>query len=154
MATSSVPRAIAAVVTILRAAPSLADIEVIDGPPVDDQSMADQVFIGWAPDGEAAEFLQSFASAGARTRDENLTITGWLESWTGDDDIAARRERAFELLAAVENALRATDPTPTAPTLGGAVQWSEVTRGVLRQSYTEQGAHVGIAFTVSCRARI
>lgn len=155
MATSAVPAAIAALLAILRAAPSLADIEVIDGPPVGDMSDQDLVAIGWSPDGDqAAEIVQDFAYAGARSRDEDFTIAGWIDTWSGDSDVGVCRLRAFELLAVVEDAIRATGPNPDAPTLGGAVQWAHLTRGVLHQSNTDQGVRAGLAFTVTCRARI
>ncbi|MEV5444044.1 hypothetical protein AB0N23_16125 [Streptomyces sp. NPDC052644] len=155
MATSAVPAAIDALLAVLRAAPALADVEVIDGPPTGDMSAADIVAVGWQPDGdEAATMAQDFAYAGARRRDEEFVISCWLESWTGDSDARARRARAFALLAVVEDALRASDTAPEAPTLGGAVLWAHLTAGTLRQVYTDQGVKAGLSFSVSCRARI
>ncbi|KUH38386.1 MULTISPECIES: hypothetical protein [Streptomyces] len=155
MATSAVPAAIDALLAILRAAPALADVDIIDGPPTGDMSAADIVAVGWQPDGEdAVSLVQEFAYAGARRRDEEFVISCWLESWTGDSDVASRRTRAFELLAVVEDALRASDAAPEAPTLGGAVLWAHLTAGTLRQVNTDQGVRVGVAFSVACRARI
>ncbi|MEU2181233.1 hypothetical protein [Streptomyces thermolilacinus] len=155
MATSAVPAAIDALLAILRAAPALAGVDIIDGPPTGDMSAADLVAVGWQPDdGEAAVLAQEFAYAGARRRDEEFVISCWLESWTGDNDVAARRVRAFELLAVVEDALRASDAAPEAPTLGGTVLWAHLTAGTLRQVNTDQGVKAGLAFSVACRARI
>jgi hypothetical protein len=155
MATSSVPAAIDALLALLRAAPELADVEVIDGPPTDDMSAADFIAVGWQPESdEAAQLTQQFAYAGARRRDEQIVITGWLESWTGDREFKPPRDRAFELLAALETALRATDARPEAPTLSGAVLWAEFTAGSMRQQFTDQGARVGITWTVAGMARI
>ncbi|GAA2929840.1 hypothetical protein [Streptomyces enissocaesilis] len=155
MATSRVPAAIDALLAILRAAPALAEVTIIDGPPVGDMADADLVAVGWSPSAEAgAELAQDFASAGARTRDEDFTVTGWIESWSGDSDVAPRRTRAFALLAVVEDAIRATGPNPDAPTLNGAVLWAHLTRAQLQQFSTDQGIRAGLAFTVSCRARI
>ncbi|TXS36927.1 hypothetical protein [Streptomyces sp. OR43] len=155
MATSAVPGAIAALLAVLRAAPALAEVNVIDGPPVGDMSDEDLLAVGWSPDGDtAAETVQDFADAGARRRDEDFTIAGWIDTWSGDSDVSVCRLRAFELLAVVEDAIRATGPNPDAPTLNGAVQWAHLTRGVLHQSNTDQGIRAGLAFTVTCRARI
>jgi hypothetical protein len=156
MATSAVPAAIDALLAILRAAPALAGVDIVDGPPTGDMSAEDIVAVGWQPDGEeaAASLVQEFAYAGARRRDEEFVISCWLESWTGDTDVRARRVRAFELLAVVEDAVRASDAAPEAPTLGGAVLWAHLTAGTLRQSSTDQGVRVGVAFSVACRARI
>ncbi|MET4925466.1 hypothetical protein P3L51_24455 [Streptomyces sp. PSRA5] len=157
MKTSAVPGAIDALLSICRAAPALAvdQVLIIDGPPVGDMSDQDIVAIGWNPGDEpGADLTQDFAYAGARTRDEDFNVTGWIESWSGDGDVQPRRARAFELLGVIETAIRASGTNTTAPTLGGAVQWAHLTRGQLQQFNTDQGIRVGIAFTVTCRARL
>ncbi|MGW7085017.1 hypothetical protein ACWGH2_16215 [Streptomyces sp. NPDC054871] len=155
MATSSVPGAIDALLAILRAVPALAEVEVIDGPPVGDMADQDLIAIGWSPEGDQAVVLaQEFNAVGARTRDEDFTISGWIDSWSGDADVAARRARVFELFGVIEMAVRASGPNPTAPTLGGAVMWAHLTQGVLQQSNTDQGVRAGLTFTVTCHARI
>lgn len=155
MSTSRVPAAMAALLALCRSATSLAGVAIHDGGPVTDLSETDQVFIGWSPDdGAAATFVQDFASAGARRRDEDFTIIGYAESRGGDTDLSARRVRVFALLAAVEDALRATDAQPNAPTLNGSVLWAHLTQGVLTQPQTPDGAQAGITFTVACKARL
>ncbi|MFZ3569958.1 hypothetical protein ACOKM5_23410 [Streptomyces sp. BH097] len=155
MATSRVGAAVDALLAILRAAPALADAEVIDGPPAVNYTSRRRLYVGWAPGADqAAAIEQSFNSAGARTRDENFTITGYAEVRAGDKDMALRRAAVFELLAEVEDALRATDAAPEAPTLGGVVLWAHLTAGSLTQDQTSDGALAGLAFTVTCRARI
>ncbi|MFJ2477118.1 hypothetical protein ACIOWI_29790 [Streptomyces sp. NPDC087659] len=155
MATSAVPRAIDALLAILRAAPDLEGVDIIDGPPVSDMSTRELVAVGWQPESfEGAAFVQDFASAGARNRDENLTITGWVDTWNGDRDMQVVRLRVFALLGVIEDAIRASGSQPMAPTLNGTVQWAHLTSGVLQQANTEQGVRAGIAFTVSGHARI
>ena len=155
MATSTVPAAIDALLVILRTAPELSGVRVFDGPPTDDMAGPDFVAVGWQPEGEEAPAItQDFNAAGARTRDEEFDLLCWAESWTGDRSVSARRVRAFELLAVVEQAIRASGAQPEAPTLGGVVLWSHLTGATLRQMFTQDGTRVGIAFTVSCRARI
>lgn len=156
MATSAVPAAITKLVEILNARPALQDgVLILDGPPVVDVAQSDLIAVGWSPDGDqAVELVQDFNAAGARTRDEQFAINGVIDVWNGGDSIAAVRERAFDLFAEIEEALRASDLNRTAPTLNGAVLWAHLTRGVLRQTFTEQGARAVLAFTVSCHARI
>lgn len=155
MATSAVPAAIDALLAILRADAGLSGVTVIDGPPVGDQSDQDYVAVGWQPDGdESAQIVQDFNAAGARTRDEDFGISCWIDTWTGDSDVSARRTRAFALLAVVENAIRASGSSPMAPTLNGAVLWAHLTNAVLKQANTDQGVRAGIAFSITCRARI
>jgi hypothetical protein len=155
MATSAVPGAIAALLTILRASDQLEDVTVIDGPPTDDVATEDLLVVGWSPQGEAAaELVQNFNAAGARTRDEDFNLTCHIDCWSGDSDFPAVRARVFEIFAVVEQELRATSSNPTAPNLNGAVLWAHLTRGVLQQSTNDQGIRVGLAFTVSCHARL
>lgn len=155
MATSAIPAAVDALLAILAAEDGLSGVRVLDGPPVGDMSEQDYVAIGWQPDSEeAVQMEQDFNAAGARTRDENFTILCWLDTWTGDADVRARRVRAFALLAVIEEAIRASGASPTAPTLNGTVLWAHLTGALLRQASTDQGVRAGIAFTVTCRARI
>lgn len=154
MKSSAVPAAINQLLTVLRN-PPIPNAVVVDGPPTGDVSTEDIIAVGWQPEGDqAAELAQTFSSAGARDRNEDFVITGWIDVWSGDTPFAATRARAFELLGVVEGRLRATGPNPEAPTLGGAVQWAHLTGGSLRQSHTDQGARVALGFTVSCHARI
>ena len=155
MATSRIPAAITALVALWQAAPGLAGVTVVDGPPTSDQSDPDYVYVGWQTgEDAAAEMAQNFANAGARSRDETFDILCQTDSFTGDADVAARRTRAFQLLAAIEDSLRATGAAPSAPTLGGAVLWAHLTQARLIQRNTDQGVQVGIAFRISCHARI
>jgi len=154
MLTSRVPAAVDALLAILRAAPALAEVRIVDGPESVNLTDRDRIHVGWQPGGEAAVALtQDFNGAGARTRDEEFEISCYAESRSGDKDMAVRRSKAFELVGAVEEALRATNAAPTAPTLGGAVLWAHLTTGNLTQAQSE-GALAGVAFAVTCRARI
>ncbi|MFF2773351.1 hypothetical protein ACFVU3_00440 [Streptomyces sp. NPDC058052] len=155
MVTSRVPAAVAALLDILRAAPSLAEVHIEDGPTAVNHTDLDRIYVGWQPNADAAVALQQdFNAAGARTRDESFTIACYVESRSGDTDMAARRERAFEIVAVVEDALRATNAAPTAPTLNGTVLWAHLTAGDLYQQQSANGAVVGLDFQVSCFARL
>lgn len=154
MATSAVPAAVDAFLAILSAAPGLTQVRMVDGPPTVNLTGPDFLFVGWQPGADVAVSLtQQFASAGARLRDEDFDIQGYIESKVGGTDMGGRRRRAFEILAEVESALRATDASPTAPTLNGTVQWAHLTAGDLVQVQSD-GVIAGLNFTVRCRARI
>lgn len=153
--TSRVPAAVDALLAILRAAPALADARVYDGPVSTNLTDRSRIYIGWSPSSDqAVEIVQDFAAAGARTRDEEFSIACYAETRAGDKDMSLRRTKVFELLAAVEDALRATDAMPDAPTLGGAVLWSHLTAGNLNQEQNNDGTLAGLQFTVRCHARI
>lgn len=155
MATSAVPAAIDALVALLRADAGLNHARILDGPPAQNFTERDRVYIGWSPGSDAAaEMQQSFASAGARQRDEEASISCYIESHRGDTLVRNRRVCVFEMFAVIEAALRATSEEPTKPTLGNAVLWCEVAAGSLTQTQTDSGALAGLAFTVNFRARI
>jgi hypothetical protein len=154
MTTSRVPAALGALLAILRAAPGLADVDVIDGPAAINYTRLRRLYVGWQPGADAAVALQqSFNSAGARTRDEAFTISCYAEARAGDKDMQARRSEVFALVGEVETALRATNDAPTAPTLNGTVLWAHLTAGDLTQ-VQQEGSLAGLAFTVTCQARI
>lgn len=155
MATSAVPAAVDALFEILDGSAALAGVLVVDGPPKVNFTDKERIYIGHSPGVEqAVDIQQNFASAGARTRDENFSIACYAEVWSGDTDMRLRRHRVFALLAAVEDALRATAANPTAPTLNGTVQWASLTVGSLSQAQDPDGCLAGVTFTVTCRARI
>ncbi|MGW9437935.1 hypothetical protein [Streptomyces sp. NPDC055607] len=153
--TSRVPAAVDALLAILGAAPGLDGVLVLDGPPWTNLTGTERIYVGWQPsEAPAVSLTQDFSAAGARTRDEEFTIHCYAEAWSGSTDMQPRRARAFELVAVVEQALRATDTAPEAPTLNGTVLWAHITSGDLAQDQTTEGARAGIPFAVSCRARI
>ncbi|MDV7220613.1 hypothetical protein [Streptomyces prunicolor] len=154
MQTSRAPVAIDALLAILRARPALEDVAIVDGPSAVNLTQRRRIHIGWSPGAEqAVEIQQEFNGAGARTRDETFSITCYAESRGGDKDMSFRRTDAFELIGEVEQAIRASDQNPVAPTLNGSVLWAELTSGNVLQG-TAEGATVGVIFDVSCRARI
>ncbi|MFJ1964898.1 hypothetical protein [Streptomyces massasporeus] len=154
MLTSRVPAAVDALLEILRDRPALEDVAVVDGPSPVNTTTRRRIHIGWSPTAESAVGLQqSFNGAGARTRDEALTITGYAEARIGDKDMKLARDQVFALVGEIEQALRASDAEPEAPTLRGTVLWAHLTTGDLLQSVTE-GSVAGVEFTVTCQARI
>lgn len=154
MMTSRVPAAVDALLAILRAAPALSEVVIVDGPSTVNFTQRQRLYIGWQPSAESAvSITQQWNAAGARTRDEAFSINGYAEARAGDTDIQARRNEAFALLGEVETALRASNSAPTAPTLNGSVLWAELAAGDLFYDVS-QGSLAGLAFTVTCQARI
>jgi hypothetical protein len=152
--TSRVPAAVDALLEILRGAPALAEVAIVDGPSAVNLTDRRRLYVGWAPGAENAVSLdQEFNAAGARTRDEAFMISCYAEARAGDKDMKARRDEVFALVGEVETALRATNAAPTAPTLNGAVLWAHLTTGSLAQAQQE-GSIAGLAFTITCQARI
>jgi hypothetical protein len=154
MATSRVPDVIDALVAAFKAAPGLAGVKVFDGPPVTGSPLKAAVFVGYDGDpdeqeGLAVEFSQEWASIGQRARDEAFTVTCAVLAWSGATAVRAVRERAFELLAAVEDALRAApdlgQPPPTIVAFAS---------GSLHQAQSHEGMVCRIPFQVAVKTRI
>lgn len=149
MATSSIPAAIAGLIATLKASPTLAGVDVFDGPPMAGEN-PDYMCVGHDPTDPltAAEGSQTPASLGNRSREESYEIACSLVAWSGGDSIAERRIRAMALFAGVEAAVRADI------TLGGAVRTAQVGSYSLLQELTEQGASAGLRFRIICSARL
>lgn len=154
MMTSRVPAAVDALLAILRARPALAEVDVVDGPVAVNLTKLQRIHVGWQPGADSSVSLeQAFNGAGARTRDEAFTILGYAEARAGDKDMKTRRDEVFALVGEIEQALRATNEAPEAPTLNGSVLWAHLTTGDLQQIQAE-GSVAGLGFTVTCQARI
>lgn len=155
--TSRIPAALDGLRTAAVAALG-ATVSVVDGPPLDwaplkmpgdAVSERQALFVGAAPGGDSsAEGEQDFNAAGAVSRDEQAVIhcTAW--SGAGDQDIKARRDETFAIVAAVESAI-AADETLGVP----SVLWFgpvRVTRAALRQG--ERGPDCVVEFDVPVRS--
>lgn len=135
---------------------TLTDITVYDGFGVSDDP-GDFLMVGVEdPDMVGAETSadaqQKWAGLGAKSRDEEGTVTCAALSWNGDGDQSAARLRVAEITQALEDVLRAD------PNLGGVVpglMWTGYgTRTRLIQDQTETGAMALCVFEIAFRARI
>lgn len=152
--TSAIHPTIVALVAACQAASGLAGVSVVDGPRVAADSDKDRLFIGYDPDSDTAvDGTSEVVGSPGKSQNEDFEITCLAEAWTGDTDIAARRARAFAIVAVVETLLR---PTAGNYTLGISNLLWALTTGTRRvkQQQTTGGAMVGVVFTVTCRARL
>ena len=148
MTTSRIPAVTDALVSTLTAA--LPSVQVFDGRWVTVPD-GDYLCVGWTPDGEGPTGQQDWAGLGNRARDERIDIPCYADAYSGSTDTASRRNAAFALLTAAENALR------TDPTLGGALPqpgWAQIGSYSVRQEQTEAGLEVGVVFHVLVTTRI
>ena len=142
MATSTVPAFKAALLAALQARPTLSTVQVTYGAPL--PSPADEYV--WLAD---ADGEQETAALGAQRREEYYDLTVYVAVYRAGEDQQATTERAFELVAELEEVLRAD------ATVGGVVRVA-VVAGPFRleemASDTHRGAQVTV--TVAVRARI
>ena len=147
MSTSRIPAVVTALFSAFDAA---TDATVFDGRWVTTPD-GDYLTVGWTPDDEGSSGSQEWVGLGNRARTERIDIPCYIDSYSGDVDTASRRNAAFTILAACENALRAD------PTLGGAVPqpgWAEFGEYRERIEQTETGLAVGVVFHVLIETRI
>lgn len=148
-------------------------VVIIDGQPatqdvlvLDPSGLTQRLWIGsqgYIPSGqlsEGATAAQGFAFLDqARTRDDQMDIMCAAEAIAGDATMADARNGAFAVMAAVEVMLRGSPGTsPASPgdaTMGGLVQWSEVSGPIeLLQEQISQGAVALVRFRVTAFKRL
>lgn len=149
---SKVPAVIDWLLTMVRAlqATSLLGVDIYDGPKLDSSANGRRLFVGYDVEGIAAEGDQEWASMPktGSARAERMTIRCVAESSTGQTDMKGRRDDAFAIVAAVEDAIK------NDPTLGGAVTYSNLGAHIeVRQPETTQGAICTVFFGVYYYAR-
>lgn len=151
---SQLPTAIDRLVALSETA--LPDAKVVDGIEVSSDYAGEWVAIG--SDGsvgeeeEAARSRQTWEGLGAKARREELTIVCSLGTSTGDTETSMkpRRDRAYQMLALIEAALR-TDPGLANFVTGGG---AAITDSALRYAANSSGMAAVITFTVEMPVRI
>ena len=141
-----------ALTAMWQAAPTLAGVQVVDGPQVNGDASSSWLFVGSdggepADDVEAAVAEQSFM-AFARTKQEDAEVTCAAVVVRGDTDIPAARAAANAILSAAEDLLRAD------LLLGGLVMKSHISAYRYIPVQTQAGAKVRIVFTVTYLAQL
>lgn len=149
---SKIPAAVDGLLTMVRAlsGTTLAGVDIYDGPKLDDSQTGKRLFIGFDIEGIAASGEQEWASmpASSRSRVERATIRCVAESSTGQTDTKGRRDEAFAIVTAVENAIKGD------PSLGGAVNYANFGADIeVRQPQTGQGSVCTVFFGVAYYAR-
>lgn len=164
MATSAIPDALDGLVALCTAATGtgqpLDGVTVYDGPPLESPSEELSLYIGHdeergraAGDIYGAEGTQEFMAMGG-DRKETFAIRCAASARSGDTVIKTERDRAFGVMAAVENLIR-LHVTGSDITLGGSVLVSSIGGDIkLMQLQTANGAFAKVTFFVQCLARI
>lgn len=147
MSTSVIPAAIDGLLSILASATGLSGVQVVDGQPTTNTAK-DVVCVGYTDEGQAVSFEQAPKALGNLRRDESFEITCMVSAWNGNTIAKTVRDRAFDLFAACETAIR------DGATLNGSVIFAEVRSGSVSQYQTDQGAVCDVQFTVAGYARI
>lgn len=139
---TAIPATIAALVTALGAAPALAGVRVYDGPPLTDVSDADYLCVGWNPATTAVVLNQ--APAGLRSAQDVFDIANVASTFSGDDDIPARRARIDTIFEGVRAVLLA-DHTLGVP---GVISAQLLTATFMPQYGPQYGVDVDLDFVI------
>lgn len=150
---SRVPAVLDTLVARFDAAAALDGVRVVDGPIVTSEPLHEAVYVGYDGDpdggGDAVDFQQQWAAIGQKAKDETFTVTCAVVVWRGSTTVRPVRLRAFEVLAAVEDVLRA-DPSLGLPP-PSVVAFAS---GSLVQSQRQSGIEIRIPFGVAVQTRI
>jgi hypothetical protein len=146
MSASTIPAAIDGLIAALKTNTQLSSVQVIDGQPTTDLP-GDYVLIGFGDDsGASVSGTQTPASLGNLRRSEQYTINCEVSAWQGSTNMKIVRDRAFQILASVEDVVRSN------ATFGGAVMFADFGQNIdLNQIQTAQGAVAVIKFTISIK---
>ena len=133
-------------------ATTLADVQVVDGPQANSDASPDWLFAGHdggsPTDENEAAITQQNLMAFARTKGEDAEVRCAAIAVRGDTDIVSARQRAYAIVSAAEDALRAD------MTLGGLVMHAYVSSHTYIPAQTDKGAKVRVVFTVTYKAQL
>lgn len=135
----------AALIALWTEQAGLTGVSVYDGPAVSASADRDLIMIGddADPDSDVSStFVQEWANFSHTRRSETGEIPCAVIAQSGSTALAARRTRAFELLAECELAVLAD------PTLGDVTLAVEMISGSARPVQNSRGAAIIVPFTV------
>lgn len=151
MATTALPYLINAMVTQFKSAPSLSGVTIYDGIQIDSSDPTKWIAVGHdgTEDGEvtAANVRNEYKALGAKSMFEDGVVNCTLSSWSGDTDLSSLRISAYDILSAVDTAIRLD------PSFGGVVMYSGLETHQTTYIQDNQGAAVQINFTIFYRAK-
>jgi hypothetical protein len=141
-----------ALVTLWGVAPALEGVEVADGPQANSEALNEWLFVGadGVPQSEGTQFVsaQQEWQAFARVKRESAEITCAFLVRSGEKDTVSLRARAYALLGAAEDAVRAD------PTLAGLVMQAGISAHQYFPTATTGGSMARVVFTVTYMAQL
>lgn len=142
---AALPQVLNRLVVLLPTLPGWTQVEVYDGPTTTRDAPADFVTVGFVDGEDFGATMEPVESLGDLW-EETGTVRSEIVSQTGDDDIAGRRTRAFELFNAWQASVHADQ------TLGGITSSANLTAD-LQPVQNTGGSAVRLAVTLTYTAR-
>lgn len=127
----AIPGFLAALTADLAA--TLVGVQVVDGPPVS-YIRSECVAVGITTEDASVE--SGTAQAGLRASRETIDVINLVRVWSGNTDLGPLRDRAYQLLDAVDAHLRAD------PSVSGAVAFARLVGHVYTPVRNEDGCGV------------
>lgn len=155
---STVPAALAGLVSAFKAEPALEGVDVYGGPAVSESKALAAIMVGFAGETMArtgaypvaeqpqVELTASLDGLSVTPSRESYTIQSLLAVLNGAKNVTAARTRAYQLLGGIGAAITADRK------LGGAVALARLGGHSLKQEQTAKGALISVVFEVSCEA--
>lgn len=112
-------------------------VQVLDGPTVDDIG---QNIVAVGITGEDFHVESNLLNAGLMTNQETFELWSMVRSWTGDEDMALRRARAFGIFDVI------SDLVKEYPDLNGTVARAQIDRVDYLPSRLPEGAVASVNF--------
>lgn len=104
--TTSYPAVTDALVAALGASPALSGVQIVDGQPTRNITLApDVIVVGFSTDRPAMEITQSRANLAATRDREEYDLVCLVSAWRGDAGMKAVRDRCAEMVDAVNGVL-------------------------------------------------
>ena len=147
MGTSTIPAVLDELKTALELRAGLVGVTVFSAHMGDEVTRAPEAIVL----GLDVPFEQNFASLGAQSRDEEYTIEGVVlttQPGAGEDAAKAARDRAFYIVAEIEDQLRADAK------LGERALWAGFGTGRFQQGTGDRTRIAAIEFGIKVKARI
>lgn len=155
---STVPAAISGLVAAFSTWPDLTGVPVHDGPVVSESKALEGIVVGFTgermsrtgayPEQEspAADYVAAVDALTVTSQQERYSVRSVLAVLNGSKDIAAARQRAYDLLSFCGAAVAADK------TLGGAVAMASMGTHQMTPEQAQRGALVTIVFSVDMQA--
>lgn len=145
---STAPAAIAGLVATLGGSAVLDGVAVFDGPVVNGSTAVEVITVGYTggEDEDSADATEAIAGLSVQQSRERYVVRCAASVRNGSADMAAARNRAYDLLGYVGEAL-AGDKT-----LSGAVMKAMLGAHTLRQAQDSRGALATVVFEVAVDA--
>ena len=148
---TAAPNLIDNLITALKAASTLSDVTIYDGPQISEDYPNKWIAVGHdgTEDGEVVAYnsRNEYGPLGAKKMYEDGAINCVLVAWTGDTVVSDARTAGLDILSKVDTVIR------NDPSFGGVVLYSGLESHAATYIQSNAGLGIEIIFTIFYKAR-